>query len=362
MDRLLFVDDEPDVLRAMRRMFERAGYQVETAPGPLEALQLLRASPPFDVICSDYSMPQMNGVELLKQARAMDDSIYRILVTAVSDFDVAVDAINDGGVHRLLAKPWNIEEFANLVREGCEGRRMKRQVAALTDLVHQKNIELERFNSELQEIVEERTTNVLEGLTCALDYRDSETQWHSRRVALYCRRVSEQLGVKEEELMTIERGAILLKAGPLTPDEWVVMKKHPTLGYELLRNIPLLEPARQIVLQHQERFDGKGYPQGLRGEEILVGARVFSVVDALDAITSDRPYRKAQTFEAAQAEILRCAGSQFDPKVVEAFLAVPKADFEAIHVMIDALAAADQQKIEREAPRNGAPPPAASAA
>jgi putative nucleotidyltransferase with HDIG domain len=199
----------------------------------------------------------------------------------------------------------------------------------------------------------------------ALDYRDTETQWHSRRVSLYARRLAEELGVTGEALEVIEQGAllhdigkigvrdsILLKPGPLTPEEWVEMRLHPELGFQMLSRIPFLAGASQIVLQHQERYDGRGYPAGLKGEEIVLGARVFAVVDTVDAITSDRPYRKGRPLQVAKDELRRCAGSQFDPAAVEAFLRVSDESWNAIRKTVEEMEAA-------EIARNGSRPPMA---
>jgi putative nucleotidyltransferase with HDIG domain len=200
-------------------------------------------------------------------------------------------------------------------------------------------------------MVRERTQALLEGLIAALDYRDAETQWHSRRVSLFARRLAGQLGIVEPELTVIEHGAllhdigkigvrdnVLLKPGPLTAEEWTEMKKHPELGWALLQRVDYLRPASSIVLQHQEKWDGSGYPGSLRGEEIVVGARIFHVVDTLDAITSNRPYRKARPFEDARTEIVRCRGTQFDPRIVDAFLAVPADEWERIRLDVETVA------------------------
>jgi putative nucleotidyltransferase with HDIG domain len=194
-------------------------------------------------------------------------------------------------------------------------------------------------------------------LCSALDLRDRVTQGHSRRVADLSLAVASQLGVDGEELLDIERGAILhdigkialpddilSKPGPLTVVEWEKMKRHPEVGYDMVRNVPFLRGAAQIVNCHHERYDGSGYPRGLKGEEIPLGARIFSVVDAYDAITSHRPYRAARSHEEALAEIQRHTGTQFDPKVVEAFLRA-----EALGVLTAGRAWPDTQQPDREA-------------
>ena len=175
--------------------------------------------------------------------------------------------------------------------------------------------------------------SVLQILCEALDVRDQATEGHSRRVADLSVVVARELGINRDRLKDLERAAILhdigkivvtdavlSKPGPLTEAEWKEMKRHPVVGFDMVRNVPLLRQAADIIYAHHEHFDGTGYPNGLLGEEIPLGARIFAVVDAYDAITSDRPYRRARPHEYALEEIKRSAGGQFDPQVVEAFL------------------------------------------
>jgi putative nucleotidyltransferase with HDIG domain len=176
----------------------------------------------------------------------------------------------------------------------------------------------------------------LEAMGDALDLRDEETEGHSRRVTAYTIALAQAMGLEADELRVIARGAflhdigkiatpdsILLKPGKLSDEEMALMKEHCKRGYEMVRKIPFLRDAAEIVYAHQERFDGTGYPRGLQGEEIPLGARIFAIADTLDAMTSDRPYRKGTTFDAAKEEIVRCTGKQFDPQIVEVFLAMP---------------------------------------
>jgi putative nucleotidyltransferase with HDIG domain len=204
--------------------------------------------------------------------------------------------------------------------------------------LREKNAALVRANVEISSVHEElRVTYdaTLEALVGALDARDQETKGHSVRVAQYMLTIAEALGVKRgsEEWTNMQRGAllhdvgkigvsdnILLKPGKLTPEEWADMRRHPEIGYNILRDVRFLAGAADIVLAHHERWDGEGYPRGLRGDEIPLGSRIFTVVDTFDSMTSDRPYRKALNAKAALDEILRCGGTQFDPLVVEAFL------------------------------------------
>ena len=194
-------------------------------------------------------------------------------------------------------------------------------------------------------------------MVAVLDYRDTETQWHSRRVSRFTRRIAEHMGVRDAlELRTIEMGAllhdigkigvrdaVLLKPGPLDQEEWHEMREHPRLGWALLQRIEFLRDASVIVLQHQERYDGRGYPAGLKGEQIVLGARLFAVADTYDAITSDRPYRKAQPHAAAIEEMQRVAGTQLDPHGVEAFCDIGEAEWQRIRSEVEKISLVEQE-------------------
>jgi response regulator RpfG family c-di-GMP phosphodiesterase len=349
-ERVLIVDDDELILKALARILESSGFQARCYLTPDEALAALEAEAPV-VVISDYMMPTMDGVSFLKLVRARLPGAVRILCTAAEDFRVALQAVNTGEVFRIISKPWHQQELLATVNQASEAARLRRENERLTAEVQRQNERLREMNGRLEEMVRARTQALLEGLIAALDYRDAETQWHSRRVSLYARRLAEQLGILEPELTVIEHGAllhdigkigvrdrVLLKPGPLTAEEWTEMRRHPDLGWALLQRVDYLRPASAIVLEHQEKWDGTGYPRGLSGASIVIGARIFHVVDTLDAITSDRPYRKARPFEDARAEIVRCGGTQFDPRVVDAFLAVPADDWERIRLDVETVA------------------------
>jgi response regulator RpfG family c-di-GMP phosphodiesterase len=349
-DRVLIVDDDALILKALARILESGGYDARCYTSPEEALAAIERDAPV-VVISDYMMPVMDGIAFLKLARARYPGAVRILCTAAEDFRVALQAVNAGEVFRIIPKPWHQQELLGTVNQAAEAARLRRENERLTAEVQRKNDQLREHNARLEEMVRARTQALLEGLIAALDYRDAETQWHSRRVSLYARRLAHQLGMQEPELTVIEHGAllhdigkigvrdrVLLKPGPLTTDEWSEMKRHPELGWALLQRVDYLRPASAIVLQHQEKYDGSGYPSRLKGDEIVIGARIFHVVDTLDAITSDRPYRKARGFAEAREEIVRCRGTQFDPRVVDAFLAVPAEEWERIRLDVETVA------------------------
>ena len=248
---------------------------------------------------------------------------------------MATNAFRRGAIDYLL-KPFEREQLLSVVKRGLEHGRVKRQnhtyLQNLEEVVHART---SRLRATMQDL--ERSYDItLEAMGEALDLRDAETEGHSRRVTAYTIALAREIAVPADELRVIARGAflhdigkiatpdrILLKPGKLDEDEMAIMREHCQRGYEMVRKIPFLTDASEIVLSHQESFDGSGYPRALSGEQIPLGARIFAIADTLDAITSDRPYRKGRSFAEAVEEIARCKGGQFDPEIVEVFLKMP---------------------------------------
>lgn len=339
--RVLVVDDEPAVWELLGEKLGRSGFEWRGCSSGEEALGWLRRES-FDAIISDLKMPGLTGLNLLKKIRGGHPHIAFLMATGEDDIRVGVEAMKEGSDDYLI-KPFHLETAVGSIRRALEKKRLE--------------LELEKYREHLEEIVDQHTRQLqtamkriertyddtLEALGAALDLRDTETAGHSRRVSLYCLTVARAMGCTPEQLRTITRGAylhdigkigipdsILLKEGKLTADELAVMQTHVRIGYELLSRIPFLAAAAEIVLAHQERYDGTGYPQGLMGEEIPLGARIFAVADTLDAMTSDRPYRQALSVSRAREEIIRESGKQFDPDVVRVFLSLPEQTWENI--------------------------------
>ncbi|MHB8874155.1 MAG: HD domain-containing phosphohydrolase [Myxococcaceae bacterium] len=353
MDRVLVVDDDLLILHALSRILQAEGYEVVSQADPLKAA----AERNFAVVITDFMMPNLNGIELLGQLKVSNPDAVRLMLTAAADFKVASDAVNRGEVFRILAKPWSMSELTTSVRQAVGHYHLVQENKRLGKEITAKNEELLGINANLNRLVVERTNGLLDGMISALDYRDTETQWHSRRVSLFSRRIAEAVGVSPAECDVIEQGAllhdigkigvrdsILLKPGPLTPEEWVEMRLHPEIGFRMLSKMPYLREASLIVHQHQERFDGKGYPQALGAESIVLGARIFCLADTMDAITTDRPYRKGRPLSVAKEEIARCRGSQFDPALVDAYLAIPDEDWAGIRRQVEGLEAIELKR------------------
>jgi len=347
--RVLVVDDDAEVRSVLRQDLELLGHAVEEAGSAVTARSVFGTGGRFELVLCDIDMPGERGTELLAWIKRTDPDAAVVMVTGISDAPTAVGAMLKGASD-YVCKPFSLAEVRARTDQALEKRRLL--------------IENRHYQDHLERLVEERTHEVLSAmaeirglhddlrgaydatlaaLLTALDKRDNETQGHSLRVVACTGRLAKELVIVEPELTSILRGAllhdvgkigvpdaILRKPGKLDRDEWLVMKKHPELGYEMLRDVGFLREAALVVLTHQERFDGSGYPRGLKGEEIPIGARIFACADALDAMTSDRPYRKALPYERVRQEVIDFAGTQFDPLVVEAFLRVPPDDWRRI--------------------------------
>jgi len=332
--RILVVDDESHVRSMIGATLERLGYDVQLAAGSRDALEILERNS-FDLVLTDIVMADGNGITLLDRIRTQQPHLPVVMVTAIHDISVAIDAMRRGAYDYLL-KPFEREHLAATVLRALDHRQ-----ALQESHKYQQNLEqvVQARTEMLRQAMEELEHSydiTLEALGDALDLKDSETEGHSKRVTAYTIALARAMGISQAQIKVIARGAflhdigkmaipdeILRKPGPLTSEEQEIMREHCTRGYLILRKIPFLSEAAEIVRTHQEHYDGSGYPTGLRGNEIPIGARIFSVADTVDAITSDRPYRKARSFDAARQEVLRCSGSQFDPSVVEIFLKIP---------------------------------------
>ena len=330
------VDDEASVRQIVAALLEHQGYDAVTADGAREALNRLREDAGYDLVMSDVMMPEVDGLSLLDQIGVDHPGTPVVMFTAVHDIHVATNAFRRGAIDYVL-KPFERSHLLKVVTRAVEHGRLKKQ-----NSVYRQNLEemvsarTGRLRATMQDL--ERSYDItLEAMGDALDLRDAETEGHSKRVTAYTIALAREMGLNAEELKVIARGAflhdigkistpdhVLLKPGKLNAQEMEIMREHCERGYQMVRKIPFLREASEIVLAHQEQFDGSGYPNGLRGEEIPLGARIFAIADTLDAITSDRPYRSGRSFAEARAEIERCSGKQFDPEIVAVFLQMPE--------------------------------------
>src|SRR5256714_14598752 len=348
LDRILVVDDEETIREIVSSMLAGAQFRTRQAASGVEAMALLESGEEFDLVLSDLMMAEMDGIALLERAKEKFPDVPIVMVTAVHDIQVALQALRNGAYDYLL-KPFEREQLLATVRRALENRRLKRENDAYrTNLEALVAARTQQWKAALSDL--ERSYDItLEALGDALDLKDAETEGHSRRVTAFTIAIARAMGLSGERIRIIARGAflhdigkmaipdaILRKPGALTPEETEIMREHCFRGYQMLKKIPFLAEASEIVYSHQERYDGSGYPRGLKGDEIPLGARIFSVADTLDAITSDRPYRAAQSIRAAREEITRCSASQFDPDVVRTFQSMPESIWLDLRQEIDA--------------------------
>jgi putative nucleotidyltransferase with HDIG domain len=343
----MVVDDEEPIREIVCSMLSSAGYKCSHATSGLEALAALQSGESFELMLSDLMMAELDGIGLLERTKEQFPDMPVVMVTAVHDVSVALAAIRNGAYDYLL-KPFEREQLLATVRRALENRRLK-----LENRLYQTNLEslvaarTEQLRQTMHDL--ERSYDItLEALGDALDLKDAETEGHSKRVTAFTIAIARAMGLPADRIRIIARGAflhdvgkmaipdaILRKPGKLTEVEVSIMREHCLRGYQMLRKIPFLQEAAEIVYAHQECWDGSGYPRGIKGEEIPLGARIFAVADTLDAIRSDRPYRPAQPFSVARDEIVRWSGRQFDPKIVKTFLSMPESIWEDLRREID---------------------------
>lgn len=362
--RILIVDDDESVRDVISVLLREEGYHCDTASGAEMALDMAeREDTPL--VISDMKMPGKDGLWLLENFRDKHPDTSIIMLTGYGDTESAVDCLRRGAVDYLL-KPPKLTDLIRSIERALAKRRIelarKKYQKKLERKVRDRTTELRKALKDISVTYE----NTLMALVSALDAREHETSDHSIRVVEYTVAIANQLGIKGVELEEIGRGAllhdigkigvpdaVLLKPGKLTNDEWVEMRKHPDIGFNMIQPIPFLSVPATIVLSHQERWDGQGYPRKLKHHEIHIGARIFAVADTLDAMTSDRPYRKGTTFSNAVAEITRCGGSQFDPEVVKAFNSIGEVGL--IRIKEDMTARRKAREASQMTPSHGLP-------
>lgn len=320
--KILVVDDEEANVRLLRRVLGDEYETLEAFSGA-EGLKLLKEHD-ISLIITDQRMPGMTGVQLLEQSLALRPDAIRILLTGYTDVQALIDAINAGHVYKYVPKPWDRDELKVTVKRALEAYELKEHNDKLLRDLKETLIELENLS-----------LGTIRALADALDAKCDYTSGHSLRVARYAVLIGKAMGFEPSDLRDLELGgilhdigkigvpeSILWKPARLTPEEQEIMSKHPVTSAQIIGDLSALLKAKKYVLHHHEFMDGSGYPDHLKGEEIPLGARILLVADAYDAMTTDRPYRKAIGHKRAAEELKKHAGRQFDPNVVDHLLAI----------------------------------------
>lgn len=330
---ILVVDDEEMMRQYLYDVLSRHGYDCKCFEGSLSALAYMaNCGQPPHLMLTDISMPGMDGMDLLRTIKTVSPDTPVILISGLYELALAIEALKGGAADYLL-KPANPRDVIRLVdRHLCPDAKNGQQAlrAALGDFLRCRQRQGHDFE-DVREIFD------------VLGFRRFETLQHSKRVAGYAERIGQFLSLGVDELGPLKLGSllhdigkiaiphnVLMKPGPLNEAEWTVMRLHPRIGWELMADFLELTAEAEIVYAHHERYDGRGYPRSLAAEEIPLGARIFAIADTLDAITSDRPYRKGRSCQEALAEIQRHVGTQFDPRLVREFVRIPLLELEGI--------------------------------
>lgn len=312
-EKILVVDDEELIRRTVAKILKKSDFEVFLAEDGARAVEMAKETI-FDMVISDVRMPGIDGVETIRQIKEIQPEIYSIIITGYASEETPVQALKVG-VNDYIFKPFEIDTFNHSV---------------LRNIV---NLRLTREKAQLARRLKDNMFTVIDTLATTLEARDPYTHGHSHRVGAYSCWIAEDLGYSADEMETLRHGGILHdigkiavreevlnKPGRLTAEEYEHIKIHPTVGYNILRQINDLDALLPIVLSHHERIDGKGYPHGMPGEEIPQNARIAAIADTFDALTSNRPYRDGMPLEKAIAILESVKGSQLDATLVDIFV------------------------------------------
>jgi len=329
-NRVLVVDDELGPREALR-MILKGLYDVAVAEDGDSALDMI-AREKYDVVILDIKMPDRDGIEVLKVAKEMDRDLEVVMITAYATVNTAREAIRHGALDYLI-KPFNKSDVEKVVERGIT-RRLERKWSL------DRMQELQLATDNLSQQVEKARTDIqkhydgtVKALIAAIDAVDHYTRGHSERVSNFSVLLAEEVRFPSHQIVLLQQAAlvhdigkigiesrVLRKQGSLNREELNELKRHPQLGAEIVGPVPFMAEMLPVILHHHERYDGKGFPQGLRGEDIPLGARIVAVADAVDAMLSDRPYRNALSPQQVKLELEKEAGTQFDPHITSALI------------------------------------------
>lgn len=355
--RLLLVDDEENILLSLKRLLKPLGYEIFTAANGAEALKLLASLPPMDMIISDMRMPYMDGAELLEQVAIKWPDTMRILLTGYADLNSAISAINKAGIYRYISKPWDDSDFKLTLQRALERKRLEEVKRHLEEFIQKQNEDLKQLNENLEERVVARTNELhqtmgfleqayeslkrqyresIKVFATLMEMREGTVAGHSRRVADLARKVAQRLGLSDDDAQQILYAGLLHDIGKMCLPDNLINKpfeslpasdrdkvtRHPMLGQAVLMALEPLRKAAALIRSHHEYYDGSGYPEGISGEDIPLGARILAVVSDYDALQLGTLTELRLSAPEAQKVIFENSGKLYDPKVVNNFLDV----------------------------------------
>lgn len=327
---VLVVDDETGPREALR-MILKNGYEVVTAESGELAISYIHERD-FDVIIVDIKMAGMDGLQLLRKIKEIKPDVEVILMTAYASVETAKSALRYGALDYLI-KPFDHKDVINIVEKGVAKRKEHHRTRSEIERLHIATAELSREVEEAKRSIENHYASTVKALLAAIDAKDQYTRGHSERVSRFSAFLAERIGFQHDKILALEQAAlihdigkigvegnILRKQGTLDLSEFEEIKKHPVIGSRIIASVDFLQDMMPIILRHHERFDGTGFPEGLKGASIPLSARVVAIADAIDAMLCDRPYRTALALEHVRVELSRMSGKQFDPEIVSMVL------------------------------------------
>ena len=345
---LLIVDDEPKIISSLKRLLRHKNYSIYSANSAKAGLEFLKENN-IGLVISDLMMPEMDGITFLETVRQIKPDVVRILLTGHGTLENAMDSINRSQVFGYLTKPWLPEIMSGTIEGAFQHYNLLLENKRLQKLTEKQNKQLNIVNENLENLVHERTLELEEAvregvvmLALAAEAKDDDTGEHIHRIQRSTRDICAALGMSSKESERIAffsimhdvgkihiPDSILQKPGPLTVEEWVVMQTHCIAGGKILGDKPFYQTAREIARSHHERWDGNGYPDGLKEDSIPLPARIVTLADVFDALTHERPYKQAWPLEDALAEMEILSGKVFDPEILKVFFRIQGAKANA---------------------------------
>lgn len=329
--KILVVDDEQGIIESISIFLKRSGYNVTGITNPLESIELIRNNN-FDLLILDYIMAPIHGDKVIEEVRKFNQDLYILLLTGHKDLIPPLETIKKYDIQGYCEKSDNPNQLLVLIESALKSVEQVKTIRKI-------NIELEKSKDKLADAY----MGTVEALRIAVDAKDTYTKGHSDRVAFYSKLLAKEIGISDEEQERIYIGglfhdigkigvpdAILQKQDRLTFEEYSEIKNHPLIGAQIINAATIFEDIIPIVKYHHERFDGKGYPGKLVGEEIPLYARIVTIADAFDAMTSDRQYRKGLLIDVAKDELIKNAGTQFDENLSKKFVKIIERDRDII--------------------------------